>query len=137
MNGRRFHQRGISIVELLTASVVAGALVVLVTQMLLAAALQHQAAQRRLLAMNELANVAERVAAMKYDDINDEQLSAIELTAPLTAALPEAKLTFDLHPEADPPAGKRIAMAIVWGEADGGAGQSLRLTTWRFAREEK
>ena len=119
--------------EMLAASVVAGALVALVGQLLVATAMQQQAANDRMLASAELANAAERIAAMKYGEVTVEDLKTIALSAGVAESLHQAALTFKVHEEAGPPAGKRIDIVLSWTGSAEGPARTLRLTTWKFS----
>ncbi len=65
---------------------------VLTAQVFTQCARQHLASEQQLIAQWEVANVLERLAGLRYDELTSDSVKAIEPSHQLHAALPDAKL---------------------------------------------
>jgi hypothetical protein len=102
------------------------------TQLLTVCARQRAAIDRQFVAQGEAANIAERVAAMPYEEVNDENLTKLSLSPQAQAQLPEGKLAIE-STEATAPAvsHKRVAITVSWMNPTG-VERDTRLTTWKY-----
>jgi prepilin-type N-terminal cleavage/methylation domain-containing protein len=132
----RAAKRGVSLIELLAATVVLSALITAVAQLALASAAQRQAAWTRMLAQSEVDNIAERLAAMPYAELTPEALQRMAVSPGVAAALDHAALHLDVADEPGPPAGKRVSLRLQWEGASGHPPMRVRQTIWRFRRPE-
>lgn len=132
MNRSGTHRHGVSLMELIAASVVAAALISLVTQLLIASAKQDRAADARALALVELGNAAERIRAMPFAEITQAKLDELKLPA---KQWPDARLSCRMSALEGPPAAKRVDIELqIGGNAKADA---LRLSMWRYAYQEE
>jgi prepilin-type N-terminal cleavage/methylation domain-containing protein len=126
------HRRGFNLMEMLVATVVMTALLVVLAQFLAAVTQQRRMAARRLLAVEEAANAMEQVAALTPGELTPENLQNVRLSAQGRRSLPQARLTVFVTDEPGPPSGKRIAVELTWQNRAGQTGQPIRLTAWKY-----
>ena len=97
-------------------------------------ALEHRATDRRQLAMNEAANLMERLAAVPYDELTPDLLKSFTLSTETKARLPDP--TLQLEVVGDDRAGgmgsKRISLRIQWRNRADGWDAPVRLTSWVY-----
>jgi hypothetical protein len=95
------------------------------------------ASQQTVAAQLEAANIAERVALLRYDKLNETTLHAWSLSPSLLELIPNAKLNLVVSPStADGLPQKRVAIKIEWPAADEAA-TGVNLTTWRYGPREE
>lgn len=83
-------------------------------------------------ASESLANLAEEVRALPWDDLKAEKLTEMSLSDMEKEQLPEAKLSVTVNELNEPIAGKQIRLEISQGKEL----PSEYLTVWRFRTEE-
>jgi hypothetical protein len=95
-------------------------------------ALERKAAERRELALQEAANLMERLAAHPFDQVTPELASRCALSPRASLRLPDAELKVDVS-EGHPDAGrsvKRIAIQLRWRSRGDELAAPVRLTSW-------
>jgi hypothetical protein len=102
-----------------------------------AAAMQRRFVDQRRVALQEVANQAERVALLSWDDLVPEKLTAWKPATDLTKALPLAKCEAEVTDETDGPPARRIRLSVIWTDAAGQEVEPATVTMWRFAREDR
>jgi hypothetical protein len=130
------NRRGSLILEVVVALTILATAMTGAAQLLLLCAQGKQDADHLLAAQLEAANVLERVAAMRYDDVTEQAAQDFKLSSGSEAALPSAQLKTQVieSPSAELPY-KRIVAEVSWL----GAGDdriSVRLTGWKYAPAE-
>jgi hypothetical protein len=135
MHRRRRDCRGLSVLEVTAALLIVAFAMTGLTQMLSLSAAQRRASETRRLAQEEVANQAERIALLAWDETTEERLTAQEISEGLRTLLPSAKLSLALTEEAGPPLARRIDIAVVWVAADGEV-DPVRLTVWKHQPAE-
>ena len=132
---RRRDRGGLSVLEVTAALVIVAFAMAGLTQMLSLSAAQRRASETRRMAQEEVANQAERIALLAWDETTEERLKAQEISEGLRTLAPSAKLSLALTEEAGPPLARRIDIAVVWMAADGEV-DPVRLTVWRHQPAE-
>jgi type II secretory pathway pseudopilin PulG len=127
---------GLTLIETLAAVVVLSAAVVAVAQTVAATARQRELAERRAIALQEAANVLERLQRLTYDEVTAEHVAPWRLSPEAKQRLPDGRLHVTIQPGGEGPAGKRLSAEVDWREADGGRSRPVRLTAWRYAVRE-
>jgi Tfp pilus assembly protein PilV len=132
-------RRGITILELTIAILVAGIVLGGIAQLLATVAAQRRESERRLAAIHEAANQMERLAALSWGELTPEGTGGWELTGEAAAALPDGTLSVDLS-EVETggdnalPA-RRVAVEVAWRNSAGTTVEPVRLVAWRFPEE--
>jgi hypothetical protein len=124
-------RRGLTVIEVTMALLVLSFAVGGLLQILSLAASQRRATEIRRLAVEEVANQAEAIALVPWEELTAEKLAARRPAAGLIAAAPSATLNISTSDEAVPPAAKRIHISAAWTTPAGEPAQSVQLTLWR------
>ena len=128
----RVARRGTTLIEVCTALCMLAGVFVGTAQLLTICARQRVAIDRQFVAQGEAANVAERVAAMKYEEVDNENLEKLSLSPQAQALLPEGKLAIEsTEATASAVSHKRVAITVSWMNPTG-AERDTRLTTWKY-----
>jgi hypothetical protein len=93
---------------------------------------QRQALDQRQTALQEAANIMEKLSALSWSDLTAEAAAKISLTAETKAILPEGELKIDVTDEAGKPVGKHIIVTIRWRDNSGEWTDPVRLAAWRY-----
>jgi hypothetical protein len=128
---RRAH-RGYLLLEMLAAAALVTTLVVVSTQMLEASAAQRLAMRHRQVAMEEAANLLERIAARPWSQLTPAAVAHEPLSDDARQALPGGTLSIELRPEGGPPAARQVLVTVAWREAAGREPLAVRLAAWRY-----
>ena len=128
-------RRGMTLIEVGVALVVLSAAMMALVQLVGVAARQRRAGDQRLIALQEVANGAERLAIARWEDLTPEKLTTWQPSAELSAVLPAADCHVNIREEAGPPAARRIALRVAWTNAVGEQVAPVELTLWRYAAE--
>ena len=128
-------RRGMTIMELLVSLVILGAAMAALVQLVVLTARQRRSLDQRRVALQEVANQAERLALVAWDETTPERLKTWQPSADLVAALPRATCQASVRDESGEPARRRIRLEVVWTNAAGQAVEPVTLTLWKFAPE--
>jgi Tfp pilus assembly protein PilV len=126
-------RRGTTLIEVTVALLVLSAAMLALVQMLSLATQQRRLTEVRRIALEEVANQAERVAALPWDRVTADKLTNWEPSAALLTAIPHAKCQIAVSDEAGLPAARRVHLEIAWTGADGQPALPVGLTVWKFA----
>jgi Tfp pilus assembly protein PilV len=100
-------------------------------QLVATAAAMRRTSETRRLAAQEVANQAERLALLAWEELTPERLAALTPSEFLTSSVPTAKLTGSLTAVADPPESKRMRIEVAWTDASGQTVEPVGLTIWK------
>lgn len=128
-------RRAFTIIESLLAVGVISVAFVLLAQFLTLAAGQRRAGEERRIALQEAANVLERISALPADEATAERVANWQPSAELKRVLPKAQLRITLAAEAGPPRGQKVRVEVVWPNAAGELNAPLGLTAYRYPPE--
>ncbi|MBW3598264.1 MAG: type II secretion system GspH family protein [Planctomycetes bacterium] len=133
-------RRGVTILELTVAIILAGVLLAGVGQLLTVVAAQQREGERRAAAMHEAANQMERLAARPWSELTSESAADLQLSEEAAEALPEGMLSVMVNEvesgeDADAIPGRRIEVAVSWRNSAGRQVEPVRLVAWRFPEE--
>lgn len=84
------------------------------------------------IAAQEAANAWEHVRRRPWNELGDEQLASIKLSA-AAARLPDATLAVKGIDQDQPVPGRRFDIRVEWTDLDGQTRRSVALSGWRFA----
>jgi type II secretory pathway pseudopilin PulG len=128
-------RRGMTLLEVGVALVVLAAAMVALVQLTSLTVRQRRLDDQRSLALQELANRAERLAVVPWNELTPEDLSSWYPSGELSALLPSAKCLARIHEDAGSPPARRIDLSIAWTNAVGEEVAPVELTLWRYAVE--
>jgi prepilin-type N-terminal cleavage/methylation domain-containing protein len=128
-------RRGMTIVEVIVAIAVLTAAMVTLVQLIGLVARQRRVNEQRLVALEEVANQAERLAIAAWEEVAPDKLRSWEPSPELTAALPKAVCRAVVTEDAGPPICRSIQLEVAWTNAVGQKVEPARLTIWRYRTE--
>jgi len=126
-------RRGISVLEMTLALLVLTVAVTSLAQLLTTAAAHRRTSEQRRLAVQEVANLAERIALWSWDELTAPMLGELAPSQPLLAALPSARLQTTLAEEAGPGPSKRVRLEVHWTTSAGQTVEPVGLTVWKHS----
>lgn len=130
MNVRR---AAFSIAECLVALVLLGAATALLAQFVAAAGTQRRVAEQHALALQETANLMERLFAISFVELTAERARELSLSEAARQQLPGARLEIAVHAADGEPAAKEVRISIRWLDRSRGPEAAADLTAWRHA----
>ncbi|MBW8883213.1 MAG: hypothetical protein JF612_00245 [Planctomycetia bacterium] len=125
-----------TIAELMVALFIMTTAMVAIVQLLAAAAGQRRTVEERRIALAEVANAAERVATLSWEETSPEKLATWKPSAEFTAALPQATCAAEVTEESGPPATRRIRLSVTWANAVGQTREPVTIALWKFKEEQ-
>jgi prepilin-type N-terminal cleavage/methylation domain-containing protein len=130
-------RRGFGLVELTIATLLLGLAMTIVAQTAGWLAAERRGADRRRRALQEAANLMERLSSRPWDELTPELARDQRLSEPTKAILRDGALEVAVAPEASDPKAKRIAIRIQWGDPSAGLVAPVRLVGWVHRRDRK
>jgi hypothetical protein len=125
-------RRGLGILELTVAGILVGLLATAVMQLVVVSANQHRALAKRHVAIQESANVMERLSVTAWEELTAENVAKLELSEEARKSLAGATLEIEITGAEGDPAAKRIKVVIRWPDRPGRPDLSVRLLAWRY-----
>jgi Tfp pilus assembly protein PilV len=129
-------RRGFTLLEVTLAGLLLVVLMAITVQMLGWVVSERRAAERRQWAIQEAANVMERLVVQPWDELTSDVEEAIDLSPQASAVLPDAELQVTVAAEPDQPDAKRLSVAVRWRPRPDQAAVQVRLTSWVYPRKE-
>ncbi|MHC5538961.1 type II secretion system protein [Singulisphaera rosea] len=129
-------RRAFTLIEITVISAMLVAAMATTLQVVSWVAIQRRATDRRQLAIQEVANLMERLAARPWNRLNAEGDQALALSDSARSGLPGARLEVDVDVLASEGA-KRIRMRLSWRNRAGTMEAPVRLTAWRYRGKEE
>ena len=124
--------RGIILIEAVVALVVLMVAMATLAQLLSLAAQQRRLTEQRRLALEELANQAERISLIVWDDVTAEKLTTWQPSDKLLAVMPEPTCRASVTSEPGDLGARRIQLTVAWTDQVGQEIGPIDLTIWRF-----
>ena len=125
-------RRGFTLLEITVSAVLLATAMSLTVQLLGALAAERRAAERQLCAVQEVANLMERVASRPWEDVTPESLRAVRLSDRAMQALPGAELAATVDDASATRGEKRISLRLRWRNRAGTWSAPVRLTAWIY-----
>ena len=129
------NRRGMTLLEVSVALLVLTVAMVALVQLISLSVRQRRMDDQRSLALQELANEAERLAVLPWSELTAERLGSWQPPAEVSAQLPAAKCQVAVQDEAGPPAARRIDLSLGWINSVGESVTPVELTFWRYSPE--
>ena len=130
-------RKGFSLLELVVAAIVLGAILAVVLKFYAAMAAREVAVRHRDVAAREAANVLERLWQWPWDQLTAEKARDLRLCEEAEQALPGAELAVEISQPAQEPDAKRIAVEIRWPERPDEPPAPVRLVASRYRNAGK
>ena len=128
------HRRGTTLLELVAAAALLGTVLVICLQLLGATAAQRRHIDQRQLALMEVENTMERLAARPWNELTP-QTTAGQLSTAVRSRLSDAGMKIEVTTPAGEPSAKRIAVSLRWKDGSGQFVKPVRIVTWRWKGE--
>ena len=125
-------RRGALLLELVVAGALLGTLMVISLQLLAATAEQRRVADQRQLALFEVENAMERLAARPWNELTPQAAAAGQLPPSVRDRLPGAEVKVEVTAPPAEPLAKRIAVSLRWQDNAGQFVKPVRIVTWRW-----
>ena len=128
----RSTRQGVSLVELAAAGVLLAAILAICAQFFRAAATQRRGLEARRIAMQEVANVMERLCGRPWAEVTPEGAGPIELSEEAKETLPGGKVEIDVDQLGDDPSAKRVTVLLQWQPQPHQPARTVRLVAWKY-----
>ncbi len=122
-----------TLLEMTVALFVASAVMIAIVQLVGVTAKQRRTLEQRRVALQEVANQAERIAMLAWDQTAPDELKEWQPAHDLVAVAPKARCAIAVSPEAEPPLGRKIRLSITETNATDQPIELAALTIWKFA----
>ena len=113
-----------------------GTLLVVCLQLLGAIAEQRRAADQRQLAILEVENALERLAARPWAELTPQTVAPPQLAPSVRDRLPAAEWKIEITAPPAEPLAKRIAVSLRWQDHAGQFVRPVKIVTWRWKERE-
>lgn len=127
--------RGFTLIEVAAAGVMLATALVITVQVLTLSSAQAREVERRQFAVQEAANLLERLAVAPWDALGSETAASQKLSTEALSRLPGGDVNVAIESDDEPANSKRIAVTIRWRNRSGEFTAPVRLTAWVFRPE--
>lgn len=131
------HNAGFTVIELTVTMILLGMLMALVVPMLSLISQQQRESERRVVAVQLIGNMMERMTSNNYEAITQSAAEEIQLPAEEAPYFPDAKLTVTVTETDSGPNAKQITIVLSWNDSHGVAVAPARLTTYVYSSGRK
>lgn len=125
-------RRGVSLLEIAAAAVLLAVLLTVCLRFMRATTAQRRGLQARRAAVQEVANVMERLAARSWEELTPGAAGQARLSAEAQRALPNGRLEIEVAQTDQDPDAKRITVVLRWPAGPEQPDRSVRLVAWRY-----
>ena len=116
--------------------VVLAAAIVAVAQLMAAVTTRRITTERETVARQETANLMERVFAMPWTELTEDNVASLQLSETCLQRLPDPQLNISVESASGTPAERQIRVELTWADTGGQHRRTASLTAWRYAAEE-
>jgi Tfp pilus assembly protein PilV len=124
---------GMTLLETTVALFIVSAVVLAILQLVSVTANQRRTLEERRIALQEVANQAERITLLPWERTAPEELNQWEPGDDLLAVSPKAKCAIAVNSETGSPLGRKIRLSIIETSAANESIELAALTVWKFA----
>jgi Tfp pilus assembly protein PilV len=124
---------GMTLLETTVALFIVSAVLLAILQLVSVTANQRRTLEERRIALQEVANQAERLAMLPWEQTAPDELKEWQPTDDLLAVSPKAKCSITVSPEAGRPLARKIRLSITETTAANEPIELAALTIWKFA----
>jgi hypothetical protein len=130
-------RRGIVMLEVIVGCGLLAILLAVCAQLLSTTAIARRNSERRAIALEEAANIIERVIAVPFADMTSERLADIKLSPEVQQILPGGVAELVVEDETGELPSKRVSVKITWKGAAGRTEAPARITYWAYQRSHE
>ncbi|QDT24828.1 type IV pilus modification PilV family protein [Gimesia panareensis] len=130
-------RHGFTLVEMMVSGVLLTTVFMIVVPSLYWVHREQKQTEQRQVALVEVENLMERVAALPYRQINQPTVDKFVISENVMQQLPEADLQIQILETKDLPLMKRIQIQLGWQDARNLKIQPVRLTSWVGPKDQK
>ena len=123
-------RRAFTVFEMTIAVILLAAVMGVTVQTLGWVARERRASEAREVAVREVANLMERLAARPWDRLSPDSVKGVTLSETGRRALPGAELAVAVDDKGASDGAKRVALTLRWRDRAGEWVAPVRLTTW-------
>lgn len=127
-------RRGFTLIEVMVAGTLLGAVMLTVTPLLGWVARERHAAEQREVAVQEVANILERVTARNWEEITSAAVSGVKLAPESASFLDDAELRIEITENEQQPLSKQVSVSLQWKDRFQNSVAPVRVTTWVYQR---
>ncbi len=127
-------RRGVSMVEMIVAACLLTCAMAMVAQVIGRSAARRRDAGHHRIAVQEAANVMERLAVRPFDELTPDGVADEQLSPQAGQSLPEGVVEVHVTEAAGEPDARRIEVEIRWRGRSAQPDPSVELVTWRYRR---
>ncbi|HEY2155927.1 MAG TPA: hypothetical protein VGH33_09880 [Isosphaeraceae bacterium] len=131
------HRRGYGLLELTIATLLLAVAMTIVVQTAGWLAAERRGAGRRQRALQEAANLMERLSSRSWDELTPELARAQVLSPATKAVLRDGTLDVAIIPETGDPPARRITIRVHWGDPSAGLVAPVKLVAWVHRRDRE
>ena len=135
--GPRATRRGLGMAEVLAATALLSVVTAIVLPIVSGVAAAREESARRHLAVLEVANILEQVAALRdKGTLTDDSLNALALPDDVAWEFDQPELSVQLADPADTPAARELSVSLSWINAAGERVEPVRVTAFLYEVQE-
>lgn len=127
-------RRGYGLIDLTIASLLIAVAVGIAAKSVVWVAAERRGAERRERAMQEAANLMERLAARPRDELTPALAESLTLSPATASALRDGSLEVAIGPAPGEPRAKVVSIVIRWVDSSGGLASPVRLVAFVHER---
>lgn len=130
--GVRRSRRGMTLLEAGVALLVMSAAILAVLELVNVGNRERRARWQRQVALMEVANQAERIALLDWEETAPDRLTAWEPSEMLRRELSSPTCTLNVQAEEQQSTARRIRIAVSWKNSAGDTVRPATVTVWKF-----
>jgi type II secretion system protein I len=131
---RSRRRRGMTLLEVGVALVIATSAAVAVVELVNVASQQRRTSRQRQVALMEVANQAERISLLAWDESAPDKLTTWKASELLLGEVPTATCKTQVTESTEEPPVRQIELSVSWTTANGQSPAPVRLTIWKYQR---
>lgn len=130
-------RRGFTLVEMMVSGILLTTVFMIVVPSIFWVHREQRQSEQRQVALVEVENLMERVAALPFRQINQPTVDKYVLSEGVLQQLPEADLKIQIEETGNLPLMKKIQIRLGWRDPRGTRLQPVRLTSWVCQKDQQ
>ena len=125
-------RRGMTLLETMVALFIVSAVLLAILQLVSVTANQRRTLEERRIALQEVANQAERIAMLPWERTAPDEMKEWQPTDGLLDVSPQAKCAITVTAESGPPLARKIRLTVTETSAANDSIELAAITIWKF-----